>query len=72
MHYQGLYPIYTANTSKITPPCAIGGVNYGNACKVEIPHCSVGTVGRRPQGPKAMTKQRFVIDKFCSNRSNVA
>ena len=64
MHYQGLYPIYTANS--------IWRGKLRNAYKVEIPHCSVGTVGRRPQGPKAMTKQCFVIDKFCSNRSNAA
>ena len=47
MHYQGLYPIYTANS--------IWRGKLRNAYKVEIPHCSVGTVGRRPQGPKAMT-----------------
>ena len=42
---------------KNTPPSVIGGVNYGNACKGRDPSslCSVGTVGRRPQGPKAMT-----------------
>ena len=59
MHYQGLYPIYTANTSKKYTAMCDWRCKLRYASMVEIPHCSVGTVGRRPQGPKAMTMLHF-------------
>ena len=38
MHYQGLIShLHRQYFKKNTPPITLGGVNYGNACKVEIP-----------------------------------